>query len=110
MIDHTKLIAKLAHYGIRGQLLNRLTSYLQERHVTARVQNSFSMRHRLCRGVPQGGVFSPLLSLVFTAELPSFFRTHPDLEIQMFADDIKIYISHKPNEQSTASAAILLAI
>ncbi|KAK6733499.1 hypothetical protein RB195_017323 [Necator americanus] len=37
MVNHKKLLFKLENYGVRGQLLSWLKSYLQERHMTVKV-------------------------------------------------------------------------
>ncbi|KAK6742459.1 hypothetical protein RB195_009995 [Necator americanus] len=110
MVNHKKLLFKLENYGVRGQLLSWLKSYLQERHMTVKVHNSYSKRYTLQTGVPQGSALSPLLFLAYTADLPSYLKTHPDMKVQMFADDIKIYFSYQPNDQTFAHNTISLAI
>ncbi|EYC26643.1 hypothetical protein Y032_0010g885 [Ancylostoma ceylanicum] len=64
MVSHQKLILKLENYGIRGQLLSSLKSYLSERHMTVKVQNCFSEHCALQRGVPQGELHSQGVMMV----------------------------------------------
>lgn len=102
-VPHTKLLRKLEYFGIRGQLLKWLSSYLRDRHMTVKVGNSYSDRHSCTSGVPQGGVLSPLLFLAYTADVPKTLKVHPNLEVKMFADDIRIYYAYQPCDQKLAN-------
>lgn len=65
-VCHLKLLHKLNHIGIRGTLLNWFRSYLENRSMHVKVENSFSKSYPCTSGVPQGGVLSPLLFLIYT--------------------------------------------
>lgn len=61
-VDHTILLEKLHHYGIRGIINNWLSSYIQSRTQTTQINNSnTSFKEQTLCGVPQGSVPGPLL-------------------------------------------------
>ena len=64
-VDHSILIEKLYHYGIRGTANKWSCSYLMNRHryVTINGTNSDDM-NMLC-GVPQGSVLGPILFTLY---------------------------------------------
>lgn len=90
-VSHAKLIDRLKALGINGHLLDWFISYLSNRHMTVRVGNEFSQRLCCTSGVPQGGVLSSLLFLLYTMDLPKLFSTSQFVKTKIFADDIKIY-------------------
>ena len=66
-IDHDILIHKMYHYGIRGNVLNCIMSYLSNRKQYVTIDNHNSQYNSLNVGVPQGLVLGPLvfISMVF---------------------------------------------
>ncbi|KAK6035050.1 hypothetical protein COOONC_27441 [Cooperia oncophora] len=56
-VCHRRLLIKLQHLGISGQLLDWLRSFLNQRYMTVKVRHSFSDRHHCQSGVPQGKRF-----------------------------------------------------
>ena len=64
-VDHSILIEKLYHYGIRGTANTWICSYLMNRHryVTINGTNSGDM-NVLC-GVPQGSILGPILFILY---------------------------------------------
>ncbi|EYC18154.1 hypothetical protein Y032_0028g1706 [Ancylostoma ceylanicum] len=71
-----------------------------------KVENSFSDCFDCHSGVPQGGVLSPLLFLAYSYDLPQILKTHYDVRIQMYADDIKIYGSYTEQNKNEVHAAL----
>ncbi|EYC28607.1 hypothetical protein Y032_0007g3312 [Ancylostoma ceylanicum] len=106
-VNHSKLLSKLEHYGVRGQILAWLKAFLSERCMTVRVNNNYSNRYACSSGVPQGAVISPLLFLAYTFDLPNFLKTSPLIKVQMYADDIKIYSCY--NERNRQEALLALS-
>lgn len=109
-VSHSKLLTCLQSLGVHGNLLKWLESYLHERYMTVRVKNSYSTRYQCTSGVPQGGVLSPLLFLMYTIELPMLLKTHPDIRVQMYADDIKLYCAYTQDSSSEISSALRTSI
>lgn len=71
-----------------------------------KVGNSFSGRRQCTSGVPQGGVLSPILFMVYTCDLPDRLKTHAAISVQMFADDIKVYGTYNASNQSLVLKAL----
>ena len=63
-IPHKLLIHKIQSYGIRGNILSIIASYLKNRKVRVRINGKFSTstdENFINSGVPQGSILGPLL-------------------------------------------------
>ena len=86
---HSGLIFKLSQYGIDGNLLNWITSYLQNRSQKCFVGSSFSDEKQVNAGVPQGSVLGPLFFLIYVNDI-----TESLLSIsRLYADDSSLAVS-----------------
>ena len=86
-VNHTILLQKLEHYGIRGISLQWFKSYLTDRKQYVSVcGNTFETLEIKC-GVPQGSVLGPLV-LLYINDLAKVSRK---LTFFLFADDTNIY-------------------
>ena len=86
-VAHKHLIYKLDYYGIRGNLLNWLTSFLQNRSQEVVVEGINSTSCNVTSGVPQGSVLGPVLFLMYINDIGLNIHS----EIRLFADDILLY-------------------
>ena len=88
-LSHSKLIHKLISYGITGNLLFWIQSFLSNRTQSVRVGSSFSTSCSVSSGVPQGSVLGPILFILFVDDITDSF--HDTTVSKLFADDIKLY-------------------
>ena len=70
------LITKLYNYGVTGQFLSLINSFLCNRHVRIKINGNFGEFQRICAliGLPQGSVLSPLLFILYIAEMLQNFH------------------------------------
>ena len=91
-VNHTILLTKLNHYGIRGVVLDWFKSYLSQRAQFVNINGHNSLSLPVTCGVPQGSILGPLLFLLYVNDLPN---TSSLLTFHLFADDTNIYFSSK---------------
>ena len=84
---HSGLLTKLQGYGIDGELLSWIKSFLQGRKMRVQVRGSHSDWVEVLSGVPQGSVLGPLLFLIFVNDIPAWIKSN----VRMFADDTKVW-------------------
>ena len=67
-VDHSILLQKLPYYGIRGQALSLIQSYLTNRKQYTTINGVKSDTKFIACGVPQGSVLGPLLFILYINE------------------------------------------
>ena len=80
------LLLKLKKCNIAGNMFRWIKSYLHNRRAIVVIDNTKSMNIFLRHGVPQGGVISPTLFLVFINDLIKKFPS--PVKCAMYADDL----------------------
>ena len=98
-VPHARLISKLRGYGIQGNLLTWIQSFLTNREQRVAINGAASGWAPVVSGVPQGSVLGPILFLIYINDLPDVVST----QSKIFADDTKIYA---PVGRSVASAEL----
>ena len=92
-IDHATLPNRFSDcYGISGQAQIWFSSYLQNRHQSVKIADTFSDKVTLSYGVPQGSVLEPVLFSLYTAPLSAIISSF-DINHHLYADDTQIYMS-----------------
>ena len=83
---HFRLLQKLTHIGITGNMLYFIKNLIEQRQMITRVGNTYSSRRTLSMGLPQGSILSPILFNILTYDLPNIVTS--DTTIVQYADDI----------------------
>ena len=91
-VDHQILLKKMEHYGIKGDALTLLTSYLSARTQKCQVNGFVSSERDIKCGVPQGSILGPLFFLIYINDLPTCLNK---TEARLFADDTNITAAGK---------------
>lgn len=106
-VIHEILLLKLRHINFSESVVNWISSYLSNRSFCVVDNNGKSEWKQLKCGVPQGSVLGPLLYNLYTFDIGSCFSK---CSYHLYADDLQIYLSCKPNEISEAIAQINIEI
>ena len=95
-VNHSILLDKLEHYGIRGMGNNWFKTYLSNRTQTV-VINGFESDTKIMKhGVPQGSVLGPLLFLIYINDLHTAIQHS---HVYHFADDTNLLnINNSPRK------------
>lgn len=105
-VNHSILLTKLQHYGIRGKAHEWFKSYLKDRKQYVLTNDSKSETKFISCGVPQGSVLGPLLFLIYVNDIWCSIQRQNC--IRLFADDTNIFIYGKNlNELKTEGEQIL---
>ena len=88
-VDRKILLDKLHFLGIRGNLLEILKSYLENRVQQVEVNNNVSQIKEINLGVPQGSILGPLLFIIYINDLPNISHL---ASFYLFADDTAVIV------------------
>ena len=86
-VDHEALLRKLLSIGVRGKLLDWISSFLLNRKNTVAVEGEESDELNVKSGVPQGSVLGPLLFLIMISDID---RDLVKAKASSFADDTRV--------------------
>ena len=95
-IDHSLLLKNLEIYGIRGNALHWISSYLSDRSQCASIDGLLSNPEKIICGIPQGSVLGPLLFILYINDIINVCTI---LKLIMFEDDTNVFASHKNADQ-----------
>ena len=97
-------------YGVDGNALMWLESYLSLRAQYVKFGQDVSSRTQLKTGVPQGSVLGPILFTSFISPI-QFVTSQFNVDQQQYADDIQVFISvsksNSPDRVSRLEAALI---
>lgn len=96
-VPHDLLLFKLRLIGIGGKLIQWISNFITNRKFTVKINESYSDDYHVTSGVPQGSVLGPVLFLIYINDLPDIIPV--GISIKLFADDVKLYVTHKSNQE-----------
>ena len=74
-VDHNILLRKLSCYGVNGNALQLLKSYLIERTQRCYVNGVLSTEQHVSCGIPQGSILGPFLFIIYENNFPKIMPT-----------------------------------
>lgn len=89
-VDHSILLTKLSHYGMRGLSLNWFKSYLTNRKQYTHFKSAESDLATVRCGVPQGTILGPLLFVIYVNDITAVSQRS---SLILLADDTNIFFS-----------------
>jgi hypothetical protein len=107
-VCHTKLLTKLRAYGVKGNLSKWIYAFLNNRSQRVRLSTDLSNSNSVMSGVPQGSVLGPLLFLIYINDLIDLKQN--SINIQLFADDLKVYTNVTDNSDKIRLQTFLTLI
>ena len=84
---HQRLLLKLKHYGVRGNLHGWIGDFLSARTQEVVIDGAKSSPSPVTSGVPPGTGLGPLLFLAFINDMPECVTS----KVKLFADDSLLY-------------------
>ena len=86
-VPHKRLLLKLEHIGIKGELLDWIKGFLSNRRQRVLCDGVTSCWEGVISGVPQGSILGPLLFIIYVNDIGDNISSHT----RLFADDCTIY-------------------
>lgn len=89
-VNHDILLRKLELYGITGNALSMIQSYLSDRRQKCQLDNVMSSERHVKCGISQGSILGPLLFLIYINDLPECLNYATP---RLFADDTNLTVA-----------------
>ena len=89
-IDHIMLLSKLELYGITGNALSVIRSYLSGRNKKCQLGDQMSTARDIECGISQGSILGPLFFLIYINDLPQCLN---HATVRLFADDTNLTVA-----------------
>ena len=99
-VEHSILLNKLHHYGIRRTALQWFNSYLTNRYQYVNYNNTTSNMKQIVCGVPLGSILGPLLFLLYINDISSVSNVFSSV---LFADDTTLLYSSNNLQELSAT-------
>ena len=100
-VPHHRLLKKLNCYGISGNIVNWIQSFLLNRRQRVRVMNSYSEWTPVTSGIPQGSVLGPILFVIYFMNYINDLPDSIQSNCYMFADDIPFLVGSPERLKAT---------
>ena len=101
-IDHTLFLLRLEKAnGVTADALGWMSSYMSGRQQCVSINSTLSDNIDLHFGFPRGSQIGPFGFKLYTKPLTSIAKKH-GINIHLYADDMQLYTSFKPEESEAA--------
>ena len=105
-ITHDILFDRMENeIGLTGSALKWLKSYFSARTTSVYINGAQSAKCSLNYGLPQGSIVGPLSFTVYTIPIGRIIKKY-GLSYHLYADDIQLYISFDPSNNSSIESAL----
>jgi hypothetical protein len=105
-ISHNILLHRLEHrFGISGNVLSWITSYLTDRFQSVVYKGKTSASLLVPHGVPQGSVLGPILFSLYTSPICDIVSQH-NIQPMLYADDTQLYLAFHFKSNPSIHAAM----
>lgn len=91
-VDRDNLMIKMKKYGFSEHAIKWFKSFLSDRYQVTKINNTMSLKQKVCIGLPQGSKLANLLFILYINDLHLNLK---NTKLSLFADDSAVYIEEK---------------